>query len=155
MKILIFLLVPFALFGQMYEPDMQTPFMATDTLYRGADTVTSSWCYVGKLEGAAALGLLFDPLGDSTCDFGLQARLRMSGFTEGGGFLDSLTANTDALQWLSIGTIDSSIIKDSVSVYIPLSKYDWWNFIDYIQFRLISSAFHDRTVIKRAKLRGR
>lgn len=134
-----------------YLPKNMIPFNTTDTLTQ-ADTLTSGWQFIGDKLGSLTFGIVFDFLGDSVSDLSFKAQIKLSDMPAG-VWDDSLAAG-DTTGWMDIADIDSICIADSLGWYYPLSDEDWWNWIDYIRFRIISPAAHDSTMVTKCRLRG-
>lgn len=154
-KLILLIFIPVLLFGQgPYSPKTQFPFYR-DTLFV-ADTVTGGWCYIGDKIGAQTFGIILDSDSgiDSVVAITVQARLSFDDFlSANGGALDD-SAGTSAVGWMTLGTIDSTFISDSLAWYLPLADETWWTWFDWIRFRLISPATNDSCWVVKAVLKG-
>ncbi len=155
-RIIFLLLIPIFVLAQgIYSPKFADPFKVPDTLFH-ADTITGGWMNIGTALGSVTFGIILDTDSgiDSLVAVNLSAQVGISSFQNaaGQGLDDSVCARPDSVGWMSIGTIDSVCIADSIAWLYPISTKTWWNYFDIIRFRLITAATNDTCFVIKAKL---
>ena len=155
-KIIFLLLIPFFVWAQgPYMSKYSYPLKYPDTLFK-ADTLSGGWVFIGDNIGSETFGVILDTDSgiDSLVAITVQCMVGVNPFKDAAGQVmdDSVVASGKG--WMTIGTIDSTCIADSVAWLYPLSTEPWWNFYDIVKFRLISPATNDTCILKKDVLAG-